>query len=100
MEISGRRSIILSSGLLACSVFLFVVALAYFDSQAAEILKEDPSSKWIGLICAIPLFIGAAFIYSIFIRKHSPSRRLILSVIFGIPVSLLGIVSVLSYLNQ
>ena len=100
MEISGNRSIVLSSGLLALSVFLFVIALAYFDSHAAEILKEDQSSKWMVVICAIPLFIISTFIYNIFVRKNAPSRRLMLSVIFGIPVSLLGIVSLLSYLQQ
>jgi hypothetical protein len=101
MEFYGNnKSIILSGGILFCSIFLFVLALAYFDRQAAEILKEENSGSWIVMICAIPVFIVTALLYRVFIRKLAPGRRLVLSVVVGIPVSLLTSITILTFLHQ
>jgi len=100
MSFSGNnKSIVLSSALLACSIFLFVIALAYFDNQASEILKGDHSDKSLIAIWIFPVLIIAAFFYRLLKYRSAPSRRLIVSVIVGIPVSLLATISLLMYLH-
>jgi ABC-type iron transport system FetAB permease component len=88
---------VLNNRLLVMSVFLFVIALALFDKM---ILGRESDHAGLLLACLVPLLIVAYFLYRVFIRRNAPSRNLILSVLLGVPVSLLGIISALSFFQQ